>query len=104
MTGCRARGEPRRSVGGDREGLRGTFGVVGGDQRGRAGPDQGPRLVHQRGADIAGRSGQEPSYGSERGRGVVVGGHPGVIGRRRGGFTLRPTPGEVAEWLKALAC
>ena len=31
-------------------------------------------------------------------------GHPGVIGMRREGFTLRPTPGEVAEWLKALAC
>jgi hypothetical protein len=29
---------------------------------------------------------------------------PGALGNPRGGFTLRRTQGEVAEWLKALAC
>ena len=40
------------------------------------------------------------------GRRSVVGGHPGVIGMRRGGFTLRPHPrrgGRVAEGTRLLS-
>jgi hypothetical protein len=81
--------------------------AVEGDQRRAGGTEQGPRLVEQVRADLAGRRCEQPRDGLEgRRRGVVVRGHPGVIGMRRGGFTLRPHPrrgGRVAEGTRLLS-
>ena len=84
-------------------------GAVERDQRGGRGAEQGLRLVEQarRGCRRSKRRAAARRPGGPRtrpSRRDGGGGHPGVIGMRRGGFTLRPTPGEVAEWLKALAC
>ena len=71
-----------------------------------AAPVRRPRLVHQRRrGGIAGRSGQarraRPGAAAEA---SCVGGVTRCHRQAAGRLYTAPTPGEVAEWLKALAC
>ena len=121
----RVAGMRARRVAGDEE--RAALAVGDVEEQHGVDAEQVARLVHERARDGRGRAlvereRQQPGHGLQRCRGRCRGGrmrraggvtHMSLIGLAGGGFTLRRErvsaqarlrPGEVAEWLKALAC